>query len=705
MIKYIAGGKDITGALFEIEISDEDFTGTAQELKMGSSPLLRMDDGGRIKGTSLEFSLLSETAGALADLYTTDPFKLKVELKKDSSVIWTGYILREQYSEDYVKPPYAINVTAADGLGILKEIEFDLEGQKTPIELFYAAFNKVHLPLDLAVYSKLIAFTGDGMPERWLETCSFDVTGFAEDYYEMLENLLDTLNAHITQRGNRWVFERVSAIWYDGFLYSNGVYVSLISPVNSSISPIGSLSLSVEPSKRDINFKSLKTYPSSITKNHLFEDNLFWGLIDTTYSSFEGESYAKMQKVTQAPRISQTFKAGQGYSYTLIIDFTSISTNTAPQELGVFLSNNSRYLTNNGWVTNPERIKITTIPTSGEMAERSRTEIKFQASPAHTGFEDDYYLAIRGVDDSDVEIRIYEVSVVITAPQEKLLDATINANATQSASDATIFVSDREMMPNRLNFWNRGGILPTSFKHEFGTASDYDVMIAKDIICGLVINRTRLSGNVKEISDYYTDPQTLTKYFATTYDYDLLNKIVNIELIEVAPHITSLTLAPFVEGSYSQPSTGGTSGGSAGGTGLVLGETELTAYRGDRGKIAYDHSQESDPHFDSSLTKTAVSSHINSSTLHFDSSSGVGKVTRAQAASLVGNLGDGSALTTQVNTNKSDIETLETTVGGIETDLSGKADLNGDITENFAANNITVNKITLNGVELTIESV
>ena len=32
-------------------------------------------------------------------------------------------------------------------------------------------------------------------------------------------------------------------------------------------------------------------------------------------------------------------------------------------------------------------------------------------------------------------------------------------------------------------------------------------------------------------------------------------------------------------------------GGSGGGSGLALGETESTAYRGDRGKIAYDHSQ------------------------------------------------------------------------------------------------------------------
>ena len=32
-------------------------------------------------------------------------------------------------------------------------------------------------------------------------------------------------------------------------------------------------------------------------------------------------------------------------------------------------------------------------------------------------------------------------------------------------------------------------------------------------------------------------------------------------------------------------------GGGSGGSGLALGETSSTAYRGDRGKIAYDHSQ------------------------------------------------------------------------------------------------------------------
>ena len=45
-------------------------------------------------------------------------------------------------------------------------------------------------------------------------------------------------------------------------------------------------------------------------------------------------------------------------------------------------------------------------------------------------------------------------------------------------------------------------------------------------------------------------------------------------------------------------------GGSGGGSGLVLGETSSTAYRGDRGKIAYDHSQTTgNPH---GTTKTDI---------------------------------------------------------------------------------------------------
>ena len=134
-LKYIAGGKDISGEVIEIRIYKEGYSGSSIEIKMASSPLLRMDNGGRVKGTSLEFTLISETAGQLSDLYTTDPYELQVQLSKGSATIWTGYILREQYGEEYIEAPYPISLTATDGLGVLKELAYNENGIKTPPSL------------------------------------------------------------------------------------------------------------------------------------------------------------------------------------------------------------------------------------------------------------------------------------------------------------------------------------------------------------------------------------------------------------------------------------------------------------------------------------------------------------------------------------------------------------------------------------------
>jgi hypothetical protein len=697
-LKYIAGGKDISGEVIEIRIYKEGYSGSSIEIKMASSPLLRMDNGGRVKGTSLEFTLISETAGQLSDLYTTDPYELQVQLSKGSATIWTGYILREQYGEEYIEAPYPISLTATDGLGVLKELAYNENGIKTPLELFYIFFNKINLPLDLLVYSTLSLKIGEFLTRNWFDTASFDCANFAIDYYEALEKLLETINAYITQRCNQWVVERTPDITSKAIHYSNGNYIDEVSPNVVDIKPVGALSLVIEPSKKDIEITSYTEFPESILKNHLFKTDLSeWSistaeLQETDHVVIRGSGAVRLTTISNnaasLPFISQNVSIGKNHTYVFTLDYSTFAgAGYSPNyTFAVEIYNRGYRLTQSGWVAEAKYIQVQVAQDAPDVPARQRLEIRFQDSPAHFGFLDNYSIKIKGINlGLRSTLTIYEASLSIEAPREKYLDVIINEKAIDNADDFGIHISDQDNIPNSLNYWRIGGNATTQWQHiTSATLSSFQTMMAKDIISNHLVTRVRLSGSIEEIGDVYFDSYGDKNYLAESYDYDLLNKVVSIELIELSA-FHDLTLAPFIDGEYSTGGGSSGGGGSTGGGGVQLGETEFTAYRGDRGKVAYEHSQDS--------------------SLHFDTSSGTGKITKAQGASLVTNLGDGSAIATQVDANKTNITANTTAISTINTTLGNYAAINGDITKPFSASQLTTSKIILNGVELTIEAV
>jgi|SRR5688572_6101146 len=69
--------------------------------------------------------LLSETNMQFSELYTNDPNLYRVEYWKDFgsgfTLLWTGKILPQLYSEQYKAPPYSIQAISSDGLSELKD--------------------------------------------------------------------------------------------------------------------------------------------------------------------------------------------------------------------------------------------------------------------------------------------------------------------------------------------------------------------------------------------------------------------------------------------------------------------------------------------------------------------------------------------------------------------------------------------------------
>ena len=116
------------GTTYEVRLQEDGYSGSITDRPLGKAPVIRMQDSDPIRATTCELALECRVDGEYVDLYTLDPkqFKVEVRYKSGSSwpVVWSGFVATEIYSEPDIAPPYDVNITATDGIGVLKEYTF-----------------------------------------------------------------------------------------------------------------------------------------------------------------------------------------------------------------------------------------------------------------------------------------------------------------------------------------------------------------------------------------------------------------------------------------------------------------------------------------------------------------------------------------------------------------------------------------------------
>ena len=264
---------------YKILIKERDYTGVAENKSLGAAPLLRRDDSDSgISGTSLEMVIQADVDGELTSLYTVDNKLFLVELYKNDVLIWTGYVLPEKYSEPYIPVPYDVSVTASDGIGILKDIPFTSSGEKTLFDVIRFCCNQTGIILDFIVFSSLVE-SSMNKSNSMLVQASFDVFTFRnKTCYEVLESILTSIDAFITEANGKWVIARYTDLVKEGFLYSNAGKLQGRIPleprefgnVNSELYPIGNLELEIEPANKSVKFTSDYELRPSFLQNHDF---------------------------------------------------------------------------------------------------------------------------------------------------------------------------------------------------------------------------------------------------------------------------------------------------------------------------------------------------------------------------------------------------------------------------------------------------
>ena len=125
--KYTLNWMDVDGNDWDIAFQEDGWDGAVTALTPGASPCKMTWNGGDkfqpIVGSNLDIQMVHESA--IDDLYTEEAQSIKVILTRESVVKWTGFISQGQYFRQFNQPVHYVTVTAADGLGELKNIKFE----------------------------------------------------------------------------------------------------------------------------------------------------------------------------------------------------------------------------------------------------------------------------------------------------------------------------------------------------------------------------------------------------------------------------------------------------------------------------------------------------------------------------------------------------------------------------------------------------
>ena len=92
-LKYRLSFDSVSGTPCEINILEAGYEGPVEKRNLGSAPVLKMDDGEAVRGTSLELSIETCFDGDLREFYTTDRKKFRVEVYRSGVLFWSGHIL------------------------------------------------------------------------------------------------------------------------------------------------------------------------------------------------------------------------------------------------------------------------------------------------------------------------------------------------------------------------------------------------------------------------------------------------------------------------------------------------------------------------------------------------------------------------------------------------------------------------------------
>lgn len=563
--RYIFQFVSDNGKTISVRINEDGYTGTVTKRNVGGAPTLRLEKNDCIRGMSLEIPAECIVEDEFADLYTSNPYKFKVEVASNDVVVWHGFITPELYSAPWIDPPYDVTLTATDGLGELKMHTYPALGRQSLEALLLTLLGATGLSLPIRFISTM---ANDTIESTYLladTTVNLDAYA-GKTYYEVLQKLLTCLHATIQQRGGAWLLIRetdINNMTSDDAVSDTAGSTYPITDFGSMQSndvwPVGQLRMEIVPAKNRVNVSAANDFTKSILADPEMIEGDWQG--DGTHYTSDGGFYAleKSQMLYQdyIPEISDVnsypdffdwkFKFRQSgnreatFGYGILAAGIEKGTNQ-PIQLSWIRSEDGKdgyWAVGRFWMTaNVDRARYGNSADCAELTTAIRMFGGLSNSLSRLDSIQFYFVSRANT------IYIHESSVAVSSLIEGVNTVLIMDNNARGAADTVEpAVADTYNGNHGLSFmWNaaygkRGynNYLIEAWRSAIIPALPYGEFLAKDNALSVANPRLRLQGKLNVV-DHLPSLFYRTKeiaFLAEEWSFDLLHDEADISIISL----------------------------------------------------------------------------------------------------------------------------------------------------------------------------
>lgn len=616
--KYHFRFDSVNGVEYNIYILKDGYSGQVIQRALGRAPVIKKKKNGPIHGTSLELYVECAVDGEFAELYTSDPKAFRVDVyrgRATHTLIWTGFVSTELYSEPSIAPPYDVQIVATDGLGELKLNNFEPQGETWLRALFLNLLSLTGSNRPFYFATNLYN-TGGTRAQMLNWTINVDFLE-GKTCYEVLTQLLESIHATITTYGSRWLIARETDI--ETLLDSGGdLSVIAVSANGGATSittiggarrtlgqkgvadfwPVGYLSTAIEPAKKSVAVQAAWYLVSALQGGILdipanfdywLKDN--WVTLDIDSMTYKPSTHYQGLTCYIGDGLTGSNYGFIAQSFSMLNindlvfeieikvrpDYWYPTGQTTPRrgEVNVYLkyttANSTHYgIANRGWTTS----EPTDYMVLGEVSLSNQT-LKFSI-PRVMGLGASNGTLILYIQGRNIVVN--KVSMKISRGEKGYIDTVYIDNGARGEADMIEILGGRVLQDNIQNpdfyqgIWKYEGEPLCSFTDSNHTNGDFMSIQALDRAVSVALPRKRTEGVVDMPAAYAMFPlifrQGQQNSWIETFEWDLLQEDVKISAVSTPNAqiaVESETVEPMEGGGSS--SSGGSSGGGSGGGG------------------------------------------------------------------------------------------------------------------------------------------
>lgn len=238
---------------YEVKILEKDGYIAAEEIQAVENPVqINYQNTSElilepIIGSEATLNLIATVDFQLENLYTEDELRWLIEIYRNGSIIWRGFIIPDGCQESFTFAPYTISINAVDTLGLLKNLAYVQNdgnfwlGKQSYIDVIYNCLNRVEIP-DINIYTCVNIYEEDYPSTDTDDPLALTFVN-AETYLksdninplnceDVIKNIMHIWTARIIQSEGDWYIYRANESVLSESLvfrkYVNGVYSTTV---------------------------------------------------------------------------------------------------------------------------------------------------------------------------------------------------------------------------------------------------------------------------------------------------------------------------------------------------------------------------------------------------------------------------------------------------------------------------------------------